>query len=98
MVWQERQNAVVSDCANLLETPMAPQRIGRKKRSRKARIFPPRVVVMLGRATTTPISAAVSSARLTIKVVAGAIGSRPYRAHLVRDGSQAGYFAASERI
>src|SRR5271163_1881206 len=80
MVWQDKQKAVVSDCAILLETPMAPQKIGRKKRSKKARIFPPRVVVMLGRATSTAISAAVSRARLTIKVVAGGIGSSPYRA------------------
>jgi hypothetical protein len=40
---------------------------------RKARILPPRVEMMPGRATSTPISAALNSTRMTIKVVAAGI-------------------------
>src|SRR5580704_11406016 len=69
MVWHDKQNAVVLDRSISLEIPIAPQRIGRKNRTRKAIIFPPRVAVMPGRATRTPISAALNRTRMTIKVV-----------------------------
>jgi hypothetical protein len=61
---------VVVERSISLETPIAPHRIGRKNRIIKARIFPPRVEAIPGRATSTAINAALNSTRLTIKIVA----------------------------
>src|ERR1700733_7289997 len=68
MVWHDKQKAVVFDRSISLETPIAPHRIGKKNNTRKARIFPPLVAVMPGRATTTPINAALKTTRIMIRV------------------------------
>jgi hypothetical protein len=61
MVWQDKQNAVVFDRAISLAKPSNPQKIGRINRATNARIFPPRLVVTLGRETRTPINTTLKS-------------------------------------
>jgi hypothetical protein len=73
MMWQDRQNAVVFDLSSSLANPNNPQNIGRINRPTNARAFPPELMVTLGRATTTPINAALKSTNPTMRLVANGI-------------------------
>src|SRR5580700_4436724 len=72
MVWQDRQNAVLLERSSSLEIPIQAHKTGRKKRTRNAMIFPPRVTVTLGRTKTTAIKLTLS--RMSrYRIAAGAV-------------------------
>src|SRR5580692_10801905 len=66
MMWQERQNAVLSERCISFCIPATSEKSGRKKSTPNARIFPARLAVITGRTTTTPASTALNSTRITI--------------------------------
>src|SRR5271155_769347 len=71
MVWHDKQNAVVVERSISLEMPIAPHSAGRRKNAMKARIFPDGVLTSPGRTTITETSAALTSTRMAMSVVAG---------------------------
>src|ERR1700693_3746544 len=53
MMWHERQNVVVLERSMCAENPTALHNSGKRKSATKARIFPSRVAVMVGRTKKT---------------------------------------------
>src|SRR5580704_5127079 len=68
-MWQERQNAVLSERCISFSMPATSEKSGRKKSTPNARIFPARLTVMAGRTTSTPASAALNRTRMTMAKV-----------------------------
>src|SRR5580704_2210528 len=66
MMWQERQNAVLSERCISFCIPATSEKSGRKKSTPNARIFPARLAVIAGRTTTMPASTALNSTRITM--------------------------------
>src|SRR5580692_8043633 len=69
MMWQERQNAVLSERCISFCMPATRENSGRKKSTPNARIFPARVTVIAGRTTRTPASTALKRTRITMAMV-----------------------------
>src|SRR5580658_5929588 len=66
MMWQDRQNAVLSERCISFSIPATREKSGRKKSTPNARIFPARLTVIAGRTTTTPASTALKTTRITM--------------------------------
>src|ERR1700722_14404 len=69
MMWQERQNVVLSERCNSFSMPATREKSGRKKSTPNARIFPARLMVIAGRTTTTPARTALNRTRITMATV-----------------------------
>src|SRR5580693_2728081 len=92
MMWQERQNAVLSERVISFCMPAARQNSGRKTSTQNASIFPARLAVASGRTTIAHASTALNTTRTTMAMVGitpvdsdALLLQSPYKRHEILD-------------